>query len=318
MAAQEALARTPKKVHNKSRSIYQYCRLCNDNSTRLSHIFTKSGIAKKYQQKIHEITGIKTQEDDFLSTAICRNCERRIESIWVFRNSSRTTQVELLKNFSIKRQHFSPAGVERKQDQLLKSNTTASHQPRKKLAYGDDVNNNVQHIHPKEQNVNIINNEQYNLLCSSILTRKPDVIADSICSIPSLLKSVKLLLIQEIEKSAKSLCRRDENGSKLLDKSYISLAEFSPEKLWKELKSTQPFLINILNAISGKLCDDIDDNDDDKTPNQLKIKYVFIYSILMNMRWHELSLFQRVNSILLVEGGCSKQVIFFSIIGKYK
>ena len=54
-----------------------------------------------------------------------------------------------------------------------------------------------------------------------------------------------------------------------------------------------PFLIDMLNAMTGK------EIDIKNTTDELKVKYCFIYSIIMNIRWHELSLFQRVNTVLL-------------------
>jgi len=38
------------------------------------------------------------------------------------------------------------------------------------------------------------------------------------------------------------------------------------------------------------------------------VKYSFLYSILMNERWHELNLVKRVNTVLIIEGGCTKKV----------
>ena len=65
-----------------------------------------------------------------------------------------------------------------------------------------------------------------------------------------------------------------------------------------------PFLIDIMNAVSGKngATDCITENTD------LQVKYSFVYSILMNERWHELSVLKRVNTLLVIEGGCTKQV----------
>ena len=96
MAAQVALTRTPKEIYNRQTTIHQYCRLCNENSNqRLLHAFHKVGIAKGYQQIIYETTGVKIQADDFLSTAICCKCERKVESNWTFRKSSRIIQIQL-------------------------------------------------------------------------------------------------------------------------------------------------------------------------------------------------------------------------------
>jgi hypothetical protein len=76
------------------------------------------------------------------------------------------------------------------------------------------------------------------------------------------------------------------------------MSEMDFDKIWEEIKSTSPFLIDIFNAVSGA-----------REPEP-QVKYSFIYSILMNVRWHELSVVQRVNTVLMIEGGCTKQVTF--------
>ena len=57
--------------------------------------------------------------------------------------------------------------------------------------------------------------------------------------------------------------------------------------------------IAVFNAISGK----------DSDNESVQLKYVFIYSILMMLRWSKLSILQRVSTSLMIEGGCSKMVI---------
>jgi hypothetical protein len=106
----------------------------------------------------------------------------------------------------------------------------------------------------------------------------------------------------EINQNTQQLCKRKEKSSVLYNKCYKGLSEFKIDDVWEELILHHSFFIDVLNTITGERCDIIN------TPEKLKTKYCFIYSILMFSRWHELSLFQRVNTILLLEGGCSKQV----------
>jgi cytochrome c oxidase subunit IV len=60
-----------------------------------------------------------------------------------------------------------------------------------------------------------------------------------------------------------------------------------------------PFLVDIFNAVSGK---------NGLVEIATRVKCGFVYSVLMNERWHELSLVKRVNTVLVIEGGCTKQV----------
>ena len=77
---------------------------------------------------------------------------------------------------------------------------------------------------------------------------------------------------------------------------------FDLNKVWVELKTSHPYLVEIMNAVSGK-------KSAAETKRELQVKYSFLYSILMNERWHELNLVKRVNSVLIIEGGCTKKVI---------
>ena len=85
------------------------------------------------------------------------------------------------------------------------------------------------------------------------------------------------------------------------------MQEFDLKKLWREMKANVLFIVDIFNAVSGNTSiEDIKD--------ALKVKYCFLYSILMHERWNELSLLKRVNTILAIEGGCMKQVWFLFTI----
>lgn len=78
---------------------------------------------------------------------------------------------------------------------------------------------------------------------------------------------------------------------------------FDLNKVWVELKTSHLYLVEIMNAVSGK------ENSAAETKRELQVKYSFLYSILMNERWHYLNLVKRVNKVLIIEGGCTKKVI---------
>ena len=102
------------------------------------------------------------------------------------------------------------------------------------------------------------------------------------------------------------LCKRNGNGSILFNKSFESMENFEMNKVWDELLEHHPFLIDVMNVASKVSCEA------SKTPARNRIRYCFIYSILMNLRWHELSLMQRVNTVLMIEGGGTARVSLFS------
>ena len=85
------------------------------------------------------------------------------------------------------------------------------------------------------------------------------------------------------------------------------MKDFSFDRVWNEIESNIPFVVTIMNAACGKSF----------TTADLRVKYSFIYSILMSERWHELSLLKRVNTVLIIEGGCTKKVRI-SVINSHK
>ena len=113
--------------------------------------------------------------------------------------------------------------------------------------------------------------------------------------------ALRKLLIRDIRITSAKLCKRS-NGSVLYGNDYDSLKEFSFDKIWLEFKSNYPFLIELMNAVAGEV-EDIED-----ITKSLRIKLSFVYSILMNERWHELNMVKRVNTVLVIDGGCTKQV----------
>ena len=119
---------------------------------------------------------------------------------------------------------------------------------------------------------------------------------------PSVLSAHKLSIADEINSSCKKLCKRS-GGSVLFGTSYDSLNEFNFDKVWNEMKTSIPsFLIEIFNSVSRNKCGIV------ITKHELQVKYSFLYSVLMNERWHELSHLKRLNAIMVIEGGCTKQV----------
>ena len=78
-----------------------------------------------------------------------------------------------------------------------------------------------------------------------------------------------------------------------------------------ELKDNFPMLVEFMSAIAGeeRKMEDIGES--------LRVKYSFLYSILMSERWHELNLIKLVNTVLIVEGRCTKQVQMYNRIIRY-
>ena len=116
---------------------------------------------------------------------------------------------------------------------------------------------------------------------------------------PSVFLALKSAIAAEVSTACQKLCRRSQ-GSVLYGNSYESLKEFSFDSIWNEIETNIPFMIQIMSAVSAKNSANI--------TVDLRVKYGFIYSIPMSERWHELSALKRVNTVLVLEGGCTNQV----------
>ena len=79
------------------------------------------------------------------------------------------------------------------------------------------------------------------------------------------------------------------------------MSQSSIDKLRDEFVSELSFLVKTLKVI---ICKDYTD----ETKHDVKVKLCFIYSVLLNARWSHLSLFQRINSVLMIENVSSKKI----------
>ena len=136
-------------------------------------------------------------------------------------------------------------------------------------------------------------------LHSSIDSRSPLTVAETICKNPSILESVQNIIENGIEEKCKKLYSKT-NGPILGYTNYQSMSQFSIDKLWDELISELPFLVKTLKVIRKDYTDE--------TKHDVKVKLCFIYSVLLNARWSHLSLFQRINSVLMIESVSSKMI----------
>ncbi|CAH3172522.1 unnamed protein product, partial [Porites lobata] len=117
-------------------------------------------------------------------------------------------------------------------------------------------------------------------------TTQPAVIADVIKQrSPSVIAALKLTIKDEIAAACQTLCRRSD-GSVLYSNSnsFETLKGFDFDRVWTEMKSIVPFFIEIMNAVSGK------NLGMENTELDVRVKFCFLYSVVMNERWHELSL----------------------------
>ena len=336
---------TPKKVYNRQEN-KKICRLCVCEVTRFGRIFSKAGKAKHLSSKIAKITNINILETDDLSDILCQKCERFLDSVVKFQTECQFNQKKLLQACSIKRVTSPPAHPLTKSSTVLNDTRSITTGSKKQLLFGSLESTNtlnemsiniidktlispqpitrfvsVQHITTTSTPVNVtvrcsesifssvkdvhlsqpLSLPEISKLSRSLETRIPSAVGEIISNIPNLFYAVKNIISRQINISCRNLCKKVD-GSILYNNDYNGMSELDFQLIWNELCEHNSYFIDILNSLSGQ-CYSIEN-----IPPNIQVKYCFIYSILMNTRWQSLSLVQRVNTILMVDGGCSKKV----------
>ena len=302
---------TPKKYIKRTQD--HICRLCVKKTDRFCKVFSVPGIKKKLAEKIFKTTSIVVEESDQISLDICRKCEGFVDKISDFQKICKDSEKDLKKYFSIKREEKdSPSTSSDRTKKKIITNAMS----RKQLQFGPLQNITNKSYINKSDNVNttsvsldtsriiktFLTNKQEVLLNNAFRTRTPSIIAHTIFNeIPSVNTELKRLIAEQLYDTSKSLKKR-KNGSVLISGSYEELVNFNISKVWDELVKAHPYFIDVMNSIAGNLTDIVN------TEAGIKTKYCFIYSILMNIHWRELSLWQRINTTMAIEGGCSKKV----------
>jgi hypothetical protein len=82
------------------------------------------------------------------------------------------------------------------------------------------------------------------------------------------------------------------------------MAEFDWKKLASDMSSRCPFLLDLLLAVMKKTKEDL---------NDILPRLGLCYSILMQTRNRELSLVQRLNTVLMTNGNAKKEVIHMHV-----
>lgn len=308
---------TPKKIYVRNPC---YLCGCSYESRYMIRIFGKSGIEKDLCAKIVNTCGVVIRNDaNSSSKLICRKCEAFISKMVDFREKCQSMQVVEEASCSEKRcveispsskqppkrsaQHKQAKPCTAAKTLIFQSETVAVTPTPAQfiLPMPGEINNLQQLFEIHDIPLTEIQKKKIILAAN---TKQPVVVAGTIFKeCPGVLSSVKLSIVDELKSACQNLCRRS-GGSELYDKNYDSMQEFDFEKLWSEMEANVPFLVDIFNAVSGNTS--IED-----VKQGLKVKYCFLYSILMHERWNELSLLKRVNTVLAIEGGCTKQVWFF-------
>ena len=328
---------TPKKVYLKQKC-KGYCRLCGceTESRRMTNVLSVAAVQKFLVKIISESCGIFIERSDGLPTAVCKKCITFVKKVHLFKGQCQQAQTDLKEQITVKRCPVQSPNISNKkpakrqamsqhesieepeadvpgpitihldlvQDEYthVQSTTTSTRSVRSRLDFSSTANSAV------IPSSTLITARQIEKITAAARTEDASVLAYIIMKYcPNVVRETKRKITDDIKASCKNLCYRN-NGSILhagRQDSCDMMINFSFEKVWEEMETNIPFLIEVLNAITGV--------EGGEAKQDLQAKYGFLYSILMNVRWHELSLVQRLNTLCLIEGGCSKQVKFLSI-----
>ena len=110
--------------------------------------------------------------------------------------------------------------------------------------------------------------------------------------------------LNQIDRHCSELFRREPPSEHKM-KDFFHMSNFSWDKLISEMSDRCPVLLDALLAATGYSKDEI---------NSVSPRIGLCYAILLQMRNHELSLLQRLNTVLMTNGNAKKQVISYTII----
>ena len=288
---------TPKKITARS----SVCRLCGScyESHRMCRILNKT---ENMCTKIKETCKINVTVDDNLSKLMCRNCKKFVNKMFDFIEKCQNMQVRTNQSCSAKRcVELSPSVTIPPSKRLsVSADQEGSHFVKKTLFSCETVStySETTETFIQESFKQILNESQKQKIIQAAESKQAVVLAHIIKEYcPIVLASLKKSMV-DVSLSCKNLCKRS-GGSVLFGTTYESLKEFDFDLIWNEMATKIPFLLDIFNAVSGK---------NGLIESATRVKYGFAYSILMNERWHKLSLVKRANTVLVIEGGCTKQV----------
>ena len=122
------------------------------------------------------------------------------------------------------------------------------------------------------------------------------MVVDVIYSVSSLKTIFKANILKELSEKCTELCKKN-TPSILRKNQYPDMASFDWNSVLIEISQRCPILLDVMTTTIGSKL----------TPNTIP-SICLCYGILMQKRNHDLSLIQRINTILLAEGNAKKQV----------
>ena len=146
---------------------------------------------------------------------------------------------------------------------------------------------------------NYLNDEEKGDLLKAIESGSYSVVASAVAGIDVLKQEFNEILLKELQQQCANLCARS-NPSVLRKNDFSGMTEFDWQNLVLEMSSRCPLVFHVVRTVMNCYSKEI--------TNEIAPKFGLCYAIMMQTRNHELSLVQRLNTILLTEGNAKKKV----------
>ena len=138
-------------------------------------------------------------------------------------------------------------------------------------------------------------------LLKSVQRRNPRDIAKERLKVESIKRTIKLQLLQQIDNQCQELCVRSRGEPSVLkDSSVGALEGVKWSNIMQEMKDRAP---DVLDFIATVATPRLKKNVDEQVP-----PVCMIYAMTMNQGWQELSLIQKIATIILGIGHSNKKV----------
>lgn len=145
--------------------------------------------------------------------------------------------------------------------------------------------------------------EDTKTVIAAVKSANPHQIAEAVMNVPPLRNAVKNVFFKEVDSQCGKLCARKSALPSVLrvpSTNPKSLVEFHWENILTEMKERAPDVLDFMVAMAVPK---LNGND-----GRQVMPLCTAYGILMNVRNRELSLVQKINSVLLGVGNATRRV----------
>lgn len=137
-------------------------------------------------------------------------------------------------------------------------------------------------------------------------TRNAELFAEEASKATEIYNAFLKIVLKSMDKELKTMCCRSEK-SILRNRTYDGLSKLTWQEVIVEIEKNCPTTMRFLVTL-------VDGNYSENTEEKKVAPICLMYAIPMFLRAPELSRLQRLNTVLLTEGGASKMASSFPIV----